>query len=78
MHVRRTKTHCVLCCVVVFVQSDVLDWHGDHPFTNFHDTLNTLRDAGYFVEIMHSPSACFSPDNYGAYLVMDSEEEWYP
>jgi membrane-bound transcription factor site-1 protease len=54
-----------------------LDWHGDHPFTNFHDTLNTLRDAGYFVEVMHSPSACFSPDNYGAYLVMDSEEEWY-
>jgi membrane-bound transcription factor site-1 protease len=56
----------------------VLDWHGDHPFTNFHDTLNVLREAGYFVEILHSPATCFHPDNYGAYMVMDSEEEWYP
>lgn len=73
-------TCAVLCCVVSCCpcQSDVLDWHGDHPFTNFHDTLNELRGAGYYVEILHSPSTCFHPSNYGAYLVMDSEEEWYP
>jgi membrane-bound transcription factor site-1 protease len=59
-------------------QSDVLDWHGDHPFTNFHDALNALRVAGYYVEVMHSPATCFDARNYGAYLVVDPEEEWYP
>jgi hypothetical protein len=55
----------------------VLDWHGDHPFTNFHDALNALRGGGFFVEVLHSPGTCFDPRNYGAYLATDSEEEWY-
>lgn len=63
-----------LCCSH---QGDVLDWHGDHPFTNFHEALNAVRDAGFFVEILSSPSTCFDPMNYGAYLVLDAEEEWY-
>lgn len=59
------------------MQSDVLDWHGDHPYTNFHDAFDALRKAGFFVEVMHSPGTCFDPANYGAYLLLDSEEEWY-
>jgi membrane-bound transcription factor site-1 protease len=39
--------------------------------------LNAVRDAGFFVEILSSPSTCFDPMNYGAYLVLDAEEEWY-
>lgn len=25
------------------VRHDILDWHGDHPHTNFHDMYNALR-----------------------------------
>jgi membrane-bound transcription factor site-1 protease len=41
------------------VRSDILDWHGDHPATNFHDMYDALRDAGYFLEILGSPLSCF-------------------
>lgn len=27
------------------VKHDILDWHGDHPHTNFHDMYNFLRSA---------------------------------
>jgi hypothetical protein len=27
-------------------QSDILDWHGDHLYTNYHETFNVLVDAG--------------------------------
>lgn len=30
------------------VQSDILDWHGDHPFTNFHVAFEHLIDEGMF------------------------------
>ncbi|GIL57416.1 hypothetical protein Vafri_12651 [Volvox africanus] len=60
------------------VKSDILDWHGDHPHTNFHGLYNALRDKGYFLEILGSPATCFDPTQYGALLVVDSEEEWYP
>ena len=33
------------------IKHDVLDWHGDHLFTNFHTLYDSLRDAGYFVEV---------------------------
>ena len=41
------------------VRNDILDWHGDHPHTNYHDMFNSLRDAGYFLEVLGSPLACF-------------------
>ncbi len=25
------------------VRHDILDWHGDHPHTNFHEMYNYLR-----------------------------------
>ena len=41
------------------VRNDILDWHGDHPHTNFHAMYNALRDAGYFLEVLGSPITCF-------------------
>jgi membrane-bound transcription factor site-1 protease len=25
------------------VRHDILDWHGDHPHTNYHEMFNALR-----------------------------------
>ena len=41
------------------VKSDILDWHGDHPHTNFHDMYDVLRENGYFLEVLGSPLTCF-------------------
>eukprot|EP00208_Stichococcus_sp_RCC1054_P004683 CAMPEP_0206137894 /NCGR_PEP_ID=MMETSP1473-20131121/2920_1 /ASSEMBLY_ACC=CAM_ASM_001109 /TAXON_ID=1461547 /ORGANISM="Stichococcus sp, Strain RCC1054" /LENGTH=1275 /DNA_ID=CAMNT_0053531159 /DNA_START=224 /DNA_END=4048 /DNA_ORIENTATION=+ len=60
------------------VRSDILDWHGDHPATNYHDMYDALRDGGYFLEILGSPLSCFDATQYGAVLIADPEEEFYP
>lgn len=60
------------------VRHDILDWHGDHPHTNFHDMYNMLRDAGYFLEVLASPATCFDARSYGALMIVDSEDEFYP
>lgn len=59
-------------------QNDILDWHADHPHTNFHTFYDTLRREGYFLEILNSPFTCFNASNYGALMIVDSEEEFYP
>lgn len=59
------------------VRNDILDWHGDHPHTNFHEVYDALREAGYFLEVLGSPLTCFDPLQYGALLVVDPEEEVY-
>ena len=41
------------------VRNDILDWHGDHPHTNYHNMYDALRAAGYFLEILGSPFTCF-------------------
>lgn len=41
------------------VRNDILDWHGDHPHTNYHDLYNALRAAGLFLEVLGSPLTCF-------------------
>ena len=56
------------------VQADILDWHGDHPHTNFHRAYDAMRAAGYFVEVLGSPLTCFDARSYGALLLVDSEE----
>jgi membrane-bound transcription factor site-1 protease len=60
------------------VRQDILDWHGDHPHTNYHDMFNSLRDKGYYVEMLGSPFTCFQAENYKALLLVDSEEEYHP
>lgn len=39
---------------------------------------NFLRSKGYHVEVLGSPLTCFEADRYGALLLADSEEEYYP
>lgn len=58
-------------------RQDILDWHGDHPYNNFHGMLDHLRERGYYLEILGSPLTCFNASQYGALLIVDSEEEFY-
>jgi len=58
------------------IKHDVLDWHGDHPHTNFHQLYDALTAAGYFLEVLGSPFTCFDAKNYGALLLVDLEEEY--
>ncbi|ERM98579.1 hypothetical protein AMTR_s00109p00040520 [Amborella trichopoda] len=60
------------------VRNDILDWHGDHPHTNFHVMFNMLRGAGYYVEILGSPLTCFDASRYGTLLMVDLEDEYFP
>ena len=57
-------------------KNDILDWHGDHPHTNYHGMYDALRDKGYFLEILGSPLTCFDASNYGALMLVDAEEEY--
>ncbi|XVF34841.1 hypothetical protein REPUB_Repub18cG0093000 [Reevesia pubescens] len=59
------------------VRNDILDWHGDHLHTNFHIMFNMLRDAGYYVETLGSPLACFDASQYGTLLLVDLEDEYF-
>ena len=38
----------------------------------------SLRSSGYFVEVLGSPLTCFDASGYGALLIVDSEEEFFP
>lgn len=59
------------------VRNDILDWHGDHPHTNFHGMFDMLRDAGYYLEILGSPLTCFDAQQYGTLLMVDLEDEYH-
>lgn len=59
------------------VRNDILDWHGDHPHTNFHTMFNMLSDAGYYVEALGSPLTCFDARQYGTLLLVDLEDEYF-
>ncbi|CAD7696955.1 unnamed protein product [Ostreobium quekettii] len=60
------------------IKNDILDWHGDHPHTNFHQMFNYLVEHGYYLEILGSPFTCFDALQYGALLMVDLEDEYYP
>lgn len=55
--------------------SDMLDRHGDHPYTNFRSLFNKLLDAGYYVDVLGSDWTCFEAEDYGALLMVDLEDE---
>ncbi|KAH6554572.1 hypothetical protein KP509_1Z324300 [Ceratopteris richardii] len=59
------------------IRNDILDWHGDHPHTNFHGMFDMLRDAGYYLEILGSPLTCFDAQQYGTLIMVDLEDEYY-
>ncbi|GAM22251.1 hypothetical protein SAMD00019534_054260 [Acytostelium subglobosum LB1] len=60
------------------IRDEPFDWNGDHPHTNFRNLYQRLRDIGYYLEIIGSPLTCFDPENYGALLIVDPEEEFFP
>lgn len=60
------------------VKSDPLDWNNDHLHTNFRDAYHHLRSSGYFVEVLGAPYSCFDAKQYGALLLIDPEEEYFP
>ena len=35
-----------------------------------------LRNSGYFIEILGYPYECFDASNYGALIIVDTEEEF--
>jgi len=59
------------------IKHDILDWHGDHLYTNYHGLFNFLRDKDYYVEVLSSPLTCFDATQYAALLIVDSEDEFY-
>jgi membrane-bound transcription factor site-1 protease len=59
------------------VASDVLDWHGDHPFLNFRQTYHVLRRAGYFIDILAADYTRVDGRRYAALLLVDTEEFFF-
>lgn len=60
------------------MKNDPLDWNGDHIHTNFKDMYHHLRSSGYFIEVLGAPYTCFDATQYGALLLIDPEEEYFP
>jgi len=58
------------------MRQDILDWHGDHLGTNYHDAFSALRAAGWFVELLREPMTCFNASSYGTLMLVDTEEEF--
>jgi len=62
------------------VDDDLLDWHGDHVWTNFYLAHRALRKAGYFVEIVGRPwePSTLPADHFGTLLLVDPERAIHP
>ena len=62
------------------VDDDLLDWHGDHLWTNFYMVHRALRNAGYFVEILGRRwgPATLSARDFGTLLLVDPERDIGP
>nr|XP_039254753.1 membrane-bound transcription factor site-1 protease-like isoform X1 [Styela clava] len=60
------------------MKNDPLDWNGDHIHTNFRDLYQHLRDGGYYIEVLGGTYNCFDASQYGALLIIDPEEEFFP
>jgi membrane-bound transcription factor site-1 protease len=58
-------------------KNQVLDWNGDHMYTNFRELYDRLMSRGYYVDILHSEWTCFNASNYAALIIMDAEEEFF-
>eukprot|EP01065_Artemidia_motanka_P043110 TRINITY_DN5927_c0_g1_i1.p1 TRINITY_DN5927_c0_g1~~TRINITY_DN5927_c0_g1_i1.p1 ORF type:complete len:1091 (+),score=324.76 TRINITY_DN5927_c0_g1_i1:53-3325(+) len=58
------------------VTSDILEWNGDHPHTNFKDAHDHLVKAGYYIDVLTSDYTTFDAELYSALLIIDTEEEF--
>lgn len=56
--------------------SDMLDWFGDHPHSNYHSFYEYLKDNGYFVEVLRTDYSCIDPTNYATLLIVDPEDKF--
>ncbi|PXF44477.1 Subtilisin-like protease SBT6.1 [Gracilariopsis chorda] len=60
---------------------DMLDWLGDHPHTNFHALYRAFISSGFHIDILDHSLECLdeqSASQYGALLLLDSEEFFSP
>ena len=57
-----------------------LDWHADHPHTNFKDLYEHLRSRGTYIEISGEPLTCLDTkmNQYSILFIVDPEEEFFP
>ncbi|XP_054278067.1 membrane-bound transcription factor site-1 protease-like [Macrosteles quadrilineatus] len=60
------------------MKNDPLDWNGDHIHTNFKDMYQHVRNSGYYIEVLGTTLTCFDASQYGALLIVDPEEEFFP
>lgn len=58
-------------------QADLLDWNGDEPLTNFRSMFLHLRRRGYFIDVL-TDDFCFDAADYGALVLVDSEDVFSP
>jgi len=56
--------------------SSSLDWHGDHPHTNFRALAGALGRAGWRVEAVSEPWTQVNASRIGLLVVADPEGEW--
>ena len=62
---------CVFPCssFLVYVPTSILmpirNRNGDHIHTNFKEMYSSLRDMGYFIEVLGAPLTCFDASQYG-------------
>ena len=69
----------VYVCVLKYMYAQYIFYrNGDHIHTNFRDMYASLRASGYFIEVLGSPYTCFDASGYGALLITDREEEFFP
>lgn len=51
------------------------EWNGDHIFTNFVQMHQRLTEmGGYSIEVLSDPFTCFDANNYGALMIIDTED----
>jgi len=58
-------------------KTDILDWNGDHPHTNFRDLFARLRHREYYLEVSGSDLSCIDLSKYGVLMIVDPEEEFF-
>lgn len=62
---------------VLSVKHEPFDWNADHPHTNFRGLFEHLRRQGYFVEVLGEHFGCVELSQYGALLIVDTEDEFH-
>ena len=54
----------------------LLDWLGDHPYTNLKPLMQYLIKRNLVVEVLRAPWTCFDAAEYGTLIIVDPEESF--